>query len=119
MAVLVIADHDGVTVRDTTHKTVTAASKIGGDIDILVVGEGAKGAADAAAKIKGVRKVLLAESAGLGKVLAEAVEATVLPLAGGYDAILAPATTDGPLLPPASNRGSDRRSKPASRASPP
>ncbi|MBO9502006.1 electron transfer flavoprotein subunit alpha/FixB family protein [Brevundimonas sp. A19_0] len=100
MAVLVIADHDGVTVRDTTHKTVTAASKIGGDIDILVVGEGAKGAADAAAKIKGVRKVLLAESAGLGKVLAEAVEATVLPLAGGYDAILAPATTDGKNFAP-------------------
>jgi len=100
MAVLVIADHDGSTVRDTTHKTVTAASKIGGDIDILVVGEGARAAADAAAKIKGVRKVLLAESAGLGKVLAEAVEATVLPLAGGYDAILAPATTDGKNFAP-------------------
>ena len=100
MAVLVIADHDGATVRDTTHKTVTAAAKIGGDIDILVVGEGAKGAADAAAKIKGVRKVLLAESAGLGKVLAEAVEATVLPLADGYDAILAPATTDGKNFAP-------------------
>jgi electron transfer flavoprotein alpha subunit len=100
MAVLVIADHDGATVRDTTHKTVTAAAKIGGDIDILVVGEGAKGAADAAARIKGVRKVLLAESAGLGKVLAEAVEATVLPLADGYDAILAPATTDGKNFAP-------------------
>ncbi|MEH6698720.1 MAG: FAD-binding protein [Brevundimonas sp.] len=100
MAVLVIADHDGATVRDTTHKTVTAAAKIGGDIDILVVGEGAKGAADAAARIKGVRKVLLAESAGLGKVLAEAVEATVLPLADGYDAIVAPATTDGKNFAP-------------------
>jgi electron transfer flavoprotein alpha subunit len=100
MAVLVIADHDGATVRDTTHKTVTAASKIGGDIDILVVGEGAKAAAEAAARIKGVRKVLLAESAGLGKVLAEAVEATVLPLADGYDAILAPATTDGKNFAP-------------------
>jgi len=100
MAVLVIADHDGSTVRDTTHKTVTAASKIGGDIDILVVGEGARAAAEAAARIKGVRKVLLAESAGLGKVLAEAVEATVLPLADGYDAILAPATTDGKNFAP-------------------
>ncbi|MFW2341562.1 electron transfer flavoprotein subunit alpha/FixB family protein [Brevundimonas sp.] len=100
MAVLVIADHDGATVRDTTHKTVTAAAKIGGDVDILVVGEGARAAADAAAKIKGVRKVLLAESAGLGKVLAEAVEATVLPLADGYDAILAPATTDGKNFAP-------------------
>jgi len=95
MAVLVIADHDGTSVREATHKTVTAAAKIGGDIDILVVGEGAKAAADSAAKIKGVRKVLLAESAELGKTLAEAVEATVLPIAGGYDAILSPANTDG------------------------
>lgn len=95
MAVLVIADHDGTSVREATHKTVTAAAKIGGDIDVLVVGQGAKAAADNAAKIKGVRKVLLAESAELGKTLAEAVEATVLPIAGGYDAILSPANTDG------------------------
>jgi len=95
MAVLVIADHDGTAVRDTTHKTVTAAQGLGGDIDILVVGQGAKAAADSAAKIAGVRKVLLAESAELGKGLAEAVEAVVLTLAGGYDAILSPATMDG------------------------
>ncbi|MBN8551873.1 MAG: electron transfer flavoprotein subunit alpha/FixB family protein [Caulobacterales bacterium] len=95
MAVLVIADHDGNAVREATAKTVTAATKLGGDIDILVVGQGAKAAAESAAKIKGVRKVLLAESAELGKTLAEAVEATVLPLAGGYDAILSPANTDG------------------------
>jgi electron transfer flavoprotein alpha subunit len=100
MAVLVIADHDGSTVRETTAKTVTAAAAIGGDIDILVVGQGAKAAADSAAKISGVRKVLLAESAGLGKTLAEAVEATVLPLAPGYDAILAPANTDGKNFAP-------------------
>jgi electron transfer flavoprotein alpha subunit len=95
MAVLVIADHDGSIVRDTTHKTVTAARALGGDVDLLVVGQDARAVADAAAKIDGVRKVLLAEGAGLGKALAEAVEATVLPLAEGYDAILAPATTDG------------------------
>ena len=95
MAVLVIADHDGSALRDTTHKTVTAAGQLGGDVDILVVGQGAQGVADAAAKIAGVRKVLLAEGSGLGKALAEAVEATVLPLAAGYDAVLAPATTDG------------------------
>ena len=95
MAVLVIADHDGSALRDTTHKTVTAAGQLGGDVDILVVGQGAQGVAEAAAKIAGVRKVLLAEGAGLGKALAEAVEATVLPLAAGYDAVLAPATTDG------------------------
>ncbi len=100
MAVLVIADHDGSALRDTTHKTVTAAQAIGGDVDVLVVGQGARGVADAAAKIAGVRKVLLAEGAGLGKVLAEAVEATVLPLAGGYDAILTPANTDGKNFAP-------------------
>ncbi len=95
MAVLVIADHDGATVRETTHKTVTAASRLGGEVDILVVGQGAKSAADSAAKIAGVRKVLLAESAALGHQLAEAVEATVMALAGGYDAFLAPAGNDG------------------------
>ena len=72
MAVLVIADHDGSAVRDTTNKTVTAALALSSDVDVLVVGENAKVAADAAAKITGVRKVLLAESAGLGKALAEA-----------------------------------------------
>ena len=99
MAVLVIADHDGAQLRDTTHKTVTAAQALSGDVDVLVLGQnangGAKAVADAAARISGVRKVLLAESAGLGKMLAEAVEATVLPLAAGYDAVLAPANTDG------------------------
>ncbi|WP_421730160.1 electron transfer flavoprotein subunit alpha/FixB family protein [Brevundimonas sp.] len=95
MAVLVIADHDGSAVRDTTNKTVTAALKIGGDVDVLVVGSGAKAAADSAAKIAGVRKVLLADSADLGHQLAESVEATVLGLASGYDAILSPATNDG------------------------
>ena len=100
MAVLVIADHDGSTVRDTTHKTVTAALGLSSDVDVLVLVQGAQAAADSAAKIAGVRKVLLADSAGLGKMLAEAVEATVLPLAGGYDAILTPATTDGKNFAP-------------------
>jgi electron transfer flavoprotein alpha subunit len=95
MAVLVIADHDGSAVRDTTHKTVTAALALGGDVDVLVVGHGAQAAADSAAKISGVRKVLLAESGELGHTLAEAVTATVLGLAAGYDAVLAPASMDG------------------------
>lgn len=100
MAVLVIADHDGATVRDTTHKTVTAALAISGDVDLLVLGKDVRAAAEAAARIKGVRKVLLAESAGLGAGLAEAVEATVTPLAGGYDAVLTPANTDGKNFAP-------------------
>ena len=100
MAVLVIADHDGSTVRDTTNKTVTAALGLSSDVDVLVVGQGAQAAADSAAKIAGVRKVLLAESAGLGHGLAEAVEATVAPLAANYDAILTPASTDGKNFAP-------------------
>ena len=95
MAVLVIADHDGAAVRETTHKTVTAAAKLGGEVDVLVVGKAAQVAADAAAKIAGVRKVLLAESDALAHNLAEAVEATVMGLADGYDAVLAPASNDG------------------------
>lgn len=95
MAVLVIADHDGSIVRDTTHKTVTAAKAISGDVDVLVLGQGAQAVAEAAAKIDGVRKVLLAEGAGVAHGLAEAVEATVVPLAAGYDAVLVPANTDG------------------------
>jgi electron transfer flavoprotein alpha subunit len=95
MAVLVIADHDGSAVRDTTHKTVTAALSLSSDVDVLVVGQGAQAAADSAAKIAGVRKVLLAESGELGHTLAEAVAATVVGLAAGYDAILSPASMDG------------------------
>ncbi len=95
MAVLVIADHDGAAVRDTTHKTVTAAKAISGDVDVLVLGSGIKAAAEAAAKIEGVRKVLTAESEALKHGLAEAVEATVVPLAAHYDAVLWPANTDG------------------------
>ncbi|WP_428153415.1 electron transfer flavoprotein subunit alpha/FixB family protein [Brevundimonas sp.] len=100
MAVLVIADHDGSTVRDTTNKTVTAALGLSPDVDVLVVGQGAQAAAEAASRIAGVRKVLLAESAGLGHGLAEAVTDTVVPLAAGYDAILTPASTDGKNFAP-------------------
>ena len=99
MAVLIIADHDGETLRETTAKTVTAAQGIGGDIDIVVLG-GSKAVADAAAKIAGVRKVLHAESEGLAHGVVEAEEAAILPLAGGYDAILSPATSAGKNLIP-------------------
>jgi electron transfer flavoprotein alpha subunit len=100
MAVLVIADHDNATLKDATHKTVTAALALSGDVDVLVAGQGAKAVADAAAKISGVRKVLLAESDELGQGLAEAVEATVVPLMAGYDAVLTPATSQGKNFSP-------------------
>ena len=100
MAVLVIADHDNASLKDSTNKTITAALALSGDVDVLVAGKDAKAAADAAAKIAGVRKVLLAESDELGQGLAEAVEATVLPLMGGYDAVLTPATSQGKNFSP-------------------
>ncbi|MBC6980178.1 electron transfer flavoprotein subunit alpha/FixB family protein [Caulobacter sp. 17J80-11] len=100
MAVLVIADHDNAHVRDTTHKTVTAAKALSNDVDVLVLGQGAEAAAAQAAKIDGVRKVLVAESPALGKMIAEAVEAAIVPMMGGYDAVLTPATSAGKNFAP-------------------
>jgi electron transfer flavoprotein alpha subunit len=100
MAVLVIADHDNASLKDSTHKTVTAANALSGDVDVLVAGKGVAGVAAEAAKIEGVRKVLVAESDALGQHIAEAITATVLPLAGGYDAILVPATSVGKNFAP-------------------
>jgi electron transfer flavoprotein alpha subunit len=100
MAVLVIADHDNQTLKDATHKTVTAAQKLSGDIDVLVAGTNAAAVAAQAAKISGVRKVLAVESAELGQGLAEAFEALVVPLAANYDAVLTPATSQGKNISP-------------------
>ena len=100
MAVLVVADHDNASLKDNTHKTVTAALALSGDVDVLVAGQGAKAVAEAAAKITGVRKVLLAESDALGQGLAEAVTAVIVPLMAGYDAVLTPATSQGKNFSP-------------------
>ena len=95
MAVLIIADHSNADLSDTTAKVVTAASQIGGDIDILIAGDGADAAATAAAKIAGVRKVLHADDSHYGKGLAEPLTELIVSVAGDYDAILAPASTSG------------------------
>jgi electron transfer flavoprotein alpha subunit len=100
MAVLVVADNDNAHLRDGTHKTVTAALKLSGEVDLLVMGHGAQAVAEAAAKITGVRKVLLADSPALGHGLAEAQADAVLALAGGYDAVLVPATAGGKNFAP-------------------
>jgi electron transfer flavoprotein alpha subunit len=107
MAVLVIADHDNAVVKDNTHKTVTAALALSGDVDILVAGKGVDGVAAEAAKIAGVRKVLVAESDALGKQIAEAVAARCA-ADGGYDAVLIPATSVGQELRPAHRRQAGR-----------
>lgn len=95
MAILLFAEHDNATLSDQTAKALTAASQIGGDVDILIAGKDASAAADAAAKLAGVRKVLVAESDVLAERLAEASAALIFSLAGDYDTILAPATTTG------------------------
>ena len=95
MAVLVIAEHDNSSIKDATNKVVTAAAAMGGDIDILVAGSNAGAAAQAAAKIAGVRKVLHADGASLAKQMAEPLEALIAPLMANYSAVLFPATTTG------------------------
>jgi electron transfer flavoprotein alpha subunit len=100
MAILLIAEHGNDHLSDQTAKTLTAALKIGSDVDVLVAGKGAKAAADAAARLKGVRKVLLAESDELAERLAEPLAALVVSLAGNYDTIIAPATTMGKNVMP-------------------
>ena len=100
MAVLVIADHHNESLGDSTHKTVTAAAAIGGDIDILVAGHNAGAAAQAASKISGVRKVLHADDAQYENRLAENVAALIVSLADGYDAILKSADTTGKNVMP-------------------
>jgi electron transfer flavoprotein alpha subunit len=93
MAILLIADHDGQALAPATAKALTAAQAIGGDVDILVAGEGCQAVADSAAKLSGVRKVLLAEAPHLAHGLAEELAALVTPLMSGYSALIAPATT--------------------------
>ncbi|WP_127521042.1 electron transfer flavoprotein subunit alpha/FixB family protein [Mesorhizobium sp. Z1-4] len=100
MAILLVAEHDNASLSDQTAKALTAAAAVGSNVDILVAGKGAKGAADAAAKLKGVRKVLLAEADELEQMLAEPTAALVVSLAGGYDALVAPATTNGKNIMP-------------------
>ena len=100
MAVLVIAEHHHGALSDATHKVVTAAIKFGGDVDVLVAGENAGTVAPEAAKISGVRKVLKAEGESLRKQTAEAMEALVVPLMAGYDAVFLAATTTGKNIAP-------------------
>lgn len=100
MTILVIAEHDNASLKAATLNTVAAAAKIGGDIHVLVAGHTARGAADAAAKIAGVSRVLLADAPQLEAGLAENVEATALNIAKDYTHVLAPATAYGKNIAP-------------------
>jgi electron transfer flavoprotein alpha subunit len=100
MASLVIAEHDNKVLKDTTAKTVTAGAQVSAPVHVLVAGSDCASVADAAAKLAGVEKVLVADDPQYAKAVAEPMEALILSLAPTYDAILAPATTSGKNILP-------------------
>ena len=100
MSVLVIAEHDNASIKGATLNTVTAAVACGGDVHVLVAGHNAGAAAQAAAQIAGVSKVIHADAEGLAHGLAENVAAQVLAIAGNYSHILFPATAGGKNVAP-------------------
>ncbi|WP_158936980.1 electron transfer flavoprotein subunit alpha/FixB family protein [Burkholderia sp. S171] len=100
MTNLVIAEHDNVSLKSATLNTIAAAQRIGGDVHVLVAGHNAQAVAEAATKIAGVNKVLLADAPQLAAGLAENVESTVMSIANHYSHILAPATAYGKNIAP-------------------
>jgi len=100
MSSLVIAEHDNASIKGATLNTVTAAVACGGDVHVLVAGHNAGAAAQAAAQIAGVSKVIHADSEGLAHGLAENVAAQVLAIAANYTHILFPATAAGKNVAP-------------------
>jgi len=100
MTSLVIAEHGNAHIRGATLNTVTAAKACGGDVHVLVAGANAGEAAQAAAQIAGVAKVIHADAPGLQHGLAENVAAQVLAIAANYTHILFPATAGGKNVAP-------------------
>ena len=100
MTVLVIAEHDNQAVKAATLNTVAAAAACGGEVHVLVAGHGCAAAAQAAARIAGVAKVLCADAPHLGDALAENLAAQIVALAPGYSHVLAPATASGKNVMP-------------------
>ena len=100
MTTLLVAEHDNKTLKDATAKALTAAKALGADVHVLVAGKDCKAVTDAAAKLDGVKKVLLADAPFYEHAVAEPLAALVVSLAGNYDAIVAPATTNGKNVMP-------------------
>ncbi|MBI6721471.1 electron transfer flavoprotein subunit alpha/FixB family protein [Pseudomonas syringae] len=100
MTILVIAEHDNATVAPATLNTLAAAQKIGGDIHLLVAGSGVSAVADAAAKIAGVTKVLVADHEAYAHQLPENIAPLVVELAAGHSHVLAAATSNGKNILP-------------------
>jgi electron transfer flavoprotein alpha subunit len=100
MTTLLVAEHDNKGVKDATAKAMTAAAAIGAPVHVLIAGKDCKPAADAAAKLAGVAKVLIADAPALEHMLAEPVAALVVALADGYDTIIAPSTANAKNIMP-------------------
>jgi electron transfer flavoprotein alpha subunit len=100
MVVLLLAEHDNKSLSPATAKALTAAKEFGGEVDILVAGDGARAVAEAAAKLAGVRKVLLAEAPHLKERTAEELANLIVPLMQSHDALVVPSTTMGKNVTP-------------------
>ncbi|MEE8309728.1 MAG: electron transfer flavoprotein subunit alpha/FixB family protein, partial [Hyphomicrobium sp.] len=95
MTVLLLAEHTNDALNPATGKTLSAARKLGGDIHVLVAGHNCRTAAEAAARLSGVAKVLVADAPQLAHGLAEETAALIVPLMASYDTLVAPATASG------------------------
>jgi electron transfer flavoprotein alpha subunit len=100
MTTLLVAEHDNKSLKDATNKALTAAKALGAEVHILVAGHNCRAVADAAAKLDGVIKVLLADAPAYEHMLAEPAAALIVALAGPYEAIMAAATTSGKNVMP-------------------
>ena len=100
MSILIIAEHDNSSLKPATLNSVTAAQAIGGDIDILVVGNDCQAAAADAAKVAGIRKILVADHAAYANNLAENVAPLIAEVGAGYSHVLATATTTAKNIVP-------------------
>ena len=100
MTTLLIAEHDHGSLKDATTKALTAAKALGAPVHLLVAGTNVQGVAQAAAKLDGVEKVLVADDTRFDHMLAEPTAALIASLAGPYDAVVAAATTTGKNVMP-------------------
>jgi electron transfer flavoprotein alpha subunit len=100
MTTLLVGEHDNKTVKDATAKAMTAAAAVGAPVHVLIAGKDCQPAAEAAAKLAGVAKVLVADAPALEHMLAEPVAALIVALAGGYDTIMAPSTANAKNIMP-------------------
>src|SRR5690242_20820287 len=100
MPTLLLAEHDNASLKDATNKALTAAKQVGSEVHILVAGQNCKPVAEAAAKLDGVGKVLLADAPAYAHVLAEPTAALIVSLAGPYETLMAAATTTGKNIMP-------------------